>query len=990
MHRLFVMVLLVVAVHTPLVLAQGLQTGTITGVVQSADHVPLAGATVSVTSPELLGRRTAMTDVNGVYIIKGLSPGTYAVAFEIANFQPATREGVEITVGATADLNTTMTLLGRTETVTVTATVPSPVATVAFSQAYTKRDVDLLPVGRRPQDIAELAPGLTNVTPNPSQVTISGATAFDNVFMVNGVDIDDNLFGSPHGLYIEDAIAETNILTGGISAEYGRFTGGVINIITKSGGNSFSGSVRENFSNPTWIRQTPREQASNITHADVLSKTSEGTFGGPLVNDRLWFFAAGRYLGSDTPQTFVLSEASTTRHDVNKRGELKFTGSLASGHTLSADYTNNSLVQTNVFSLNSSSLDPSVLINPSTPNTLFVSNYNGVIARQYFAMLQYSQKENAFEGAGGTNPALSASPFRTRGVTPGIAANLLYAAPFFSALDPEQRNNRQFTGSVSRTLSSRKGGTHDLKAGGEYFRSQRTGGNSQSATGYVFQADYVQSDGKPVYDSAGTPIPNFVPSTNMGLQGQINDAMAAANRGNYGLGGQIPGVLVNDRPQRAAMGPNGKVLAQQMGSSTSASPNGMSSPTVPIGAGPGGMGGAANADFDSLIDLIVSTVSTDTWAENGGGQAEIRPFPTNLSLVVSQTQAVHEQIADLLQQLRRLQDLQVTIEVRFIQLNDSFFERIGIDFNVKQEDTGVNANNVNQFQPVNPLGHSNTVGVQKQQTGNFPTFTSDLAIPFNQGSFGLTQLPPFGPQTTGAGLNFGFAILSDIEAYFLVEAAQGDTRTNVLNAPKVTLFNGQQAFVADATQRPFVVGVIPVVGEFASAQQPVIVVLNEGTMMTIQAVVSDDRRYVRMTIVPFFTQIGNVDTFTFEGASSSTSSSSTTDNDDDGKTDKKDNSDSKNSSGVTVQLPSFSFVSVVTTVSVPDGGTVLLGGIKRLSEGRNEFGVPLLSKVPYINRLFKNVSIGRRTNSLMMMVTPRIIIQEEEEERLGVSTPTAP
>src|SRR5213075_1217618 len=94
----------------------------------------------------------------------------------------------------------------------------------------------------------------------------------------------------------------------------------------------------------------------------------------------------------------------------------------------------------------------------------------------------------------------------------------------------------------------------------------------------------------------------------------------------------------------------------------------------------------ANADFDSLIDLIVSTVSTDTWAENGGGQAEIRPFPTNLSLVISQTQAVHEQIADLLQQLRRLQDLQVTIEVRFIRLNDSFFERIGIDFNFKIED----------------------------------------------------------------------------------------------------------------------------------------------------------------------------------------------------------------------------------------------------------------------------------------------------------------
>jgi general secretion pathway protein D len=242
----------------------------------------------------------------------------------------------------------------------------------------------------------------------------------------------------------------------------------------------------------------------------------------------------------------------------------------------------------------------------------------------------------------------------------------------------------------------------------------------------------------------------------------------------------------------------------------------------------------------------------------------------------------------------------------------------------------------------------------------------------------------FDPNTAAS---LGFAILSDIEAFFLIQAAQGDSRTNILQAPKVTLFNGQQAFVADATQRPFVVGVIPVVGEFAAAQQPVIVVLNEGTMMTIQAVVSDDRRYVRMTIVPFFTQIGDVDTFTFEGSTSSTSSSSSTDNDDDGKNEKKDDSKNDAHSGVTVQLPSFSFISVVTTVSVPDGGTVLLGGIKRLAEGRNEFGVPLLSKIPYVNRLFKNVGIGRATNSIMMMVTPRIIIQEEEEEKLGIAAP---
>src|SRR5262249_49891080 len=82
-----------------------------------------------------------------------------------------------------------------------------------------------------------------------------------------------------------------------------------------------------------------------------------------------------------------------------------------------------------------------------------------------------------------------------------------------------------------------------------------------------------------------------------------------------------------------------------------------------------------------------------------------------------------------------------------------------------------------------------------------------------------------------------------------------------------------------------------------------------------------------------------------------------------------------------VQQPVVNSVLITTTVAVPDGGTVLLGGLKRLSEGRNEFGPPVLSKIPYLDRLFRNVGYGREVQNLMMMVTPRIIINEEEEIR---------
>lgn len=465
------------------------------------------------------------------------------------------------------------------------------------------------------------------------------------------------------------------------------------------------------------------------------------------------------------------------------------------------------------------------------------------------------------------------------------------------------------------------------------------------------------------------PIPNFVPSYNMGLPGAIRAAQASMPYGQqFGGSGTVPlTVMAQNELQPstisplalAQMGPNGTIPSMASGARAQ----------QPLGFGPGGLGGGVAADFDSLIELITSTIAPESWDEVGGPGA-VSPYQGNLSLVISQTQEIHEQIADLLEQLRRLQDLQVTIEVRFITINDNFFERIGIDFDFDIDDNSNSARTGNI-----PDDGSPSVVVGLDPTGQI---TTDGDLSFTQGSFAST-VPQFGGFDPATAANFGFAILSDIEVFFLLQAAQGDSRTNVLQAPKVTLFNGQQAFVSDTTQRPFVTSIIPVVGDFAAAHAPVIVVLSEGTSLSVQAVVSNDRRFVRLTLVPFFSQIGNVEEFTFNGKKRTIKGNQ----DDDPDTDDQDIVVIEE--GTTVQLPTFAFTTVTTTVSVPDGGTVLLGGIKRLQEGRNERGLPLLSKVPYVSRLFKNVGIGRTTQSLMMMVTPRIIIQEEEESKLGIN-----
>ena len=517
------------------------------------------------------------------------------------------------------------------------------------------------------------------------------------------------------------------------------------------------------------------------------------------------------------------------------------------------------------------------------------------------------------------------------------------------------------------------------------------------------------------------PVPNFS-SDGLGITGALREGYSRVNLRNslsVQTGPPPTGITSASAGGDGSIGGSNLAQFQPLGGNASAAG---STPSIPFGAS---SGGGAQADFSSLINLIQQTVAPTTW-NTVGGQGAIQPFDTNLSLVVSQTQEVHEEIVDLLDQLRRLQDLQVTIEVRFISLNDTFFERIGVDFDFNIQSgvsqplnmTAVPTQGGGSAYPTDlglqarPGGPTQTIGLDP--TGNPGVSLSPNAgnnspnyfsLPFRQNSFGAGGVPslPGLPDPTTSAANFGFAILSDIEAYFLIQAAQGNTRSNVMQAPKVTLFNGQQAFVSDTRQRPFVTSVVPVVGDFAAAQQPVITVLSEGTAVNVQAVVSNDRRFVRLTLVPFFSQIGNVQEFTFEGERSTKSKSS------DEKTGPDANTGNVgpiplaaglnfgsaqsseleiSSNGTTIQQPEFIFTTVTTTVSVPDGGTVLLGGIKRLREGRNEFGVPILSKVPYINRLFKNVGLGRTTDSLMLMVTPRIIIQEEEEDKLlGVRAP---
>jgi len=233
------------------VAAQGNPTGTISGRVTDPDGLPVPGVLVTIASPALQGVRTATTSTNGDYILPFLPVGEYEVKFALQGFNTLTRPKVAVSMAATLTVDATLMLQAVTETITVASQPTDIVPTVTIASNFKKDMLEWLPVGRTLNAAVLLAPGVAGNGPS-GNIMMAGALSFESQYLVNGVVINENLRGQALSLFIEDAIQETKVSTGAISAEYGRFGGGVVNMITKSGGNTFSGSFRTTFNNDGW------------------------------------------------------------------------------------------------------------------------------------------------------------------------------------------------------------------------------------------------------------------------------------------------------------------------------------------------------------------------------------------------------------------------------------------------------------------------------------------------------------------------------------------------------------------------------------------------------------------------------------------------------------------------------------------------------------------------------------------------------------------
>ncbi len=216
-------------------------TGGLAGRLTDANGGALPGVTVEVKSPALQGTRAAVSERDGTYRFALLPPGEYTVTFRLEGLAPESRRNVTVSLGKDTSLDVTMRPAAVSAEIVVSATAPVlDTTSTTLGTNLNARAIETLPTGRNYASVVQVTPGVSSdANPgNPSQSTISvyGSSGAENSFFIDGMNTTNVEYGFQGKELNFEFISEVDVKTGGYEAEYGRSTGGIINVITKSGG----------------------------------------------------------------------------------------------------------------------------------------------------------------------------------------------------------------------------------------------------------------------------------------------------------------------------------------------------------------------------------------------------------------------------------------------------------------------------------------------------------------------------------------------------------------------------------------------------------------------------------------------------------------------------------------------------------------------------------------------------------------------------------
>ncbi|MBZ0112794.1 MAG: TonB-dependent receptor [Thermoanaerobaculia bacterium] len=273
-------------------------TGRLAGEARDSTGAALPGVIVTVQSPSQIGgTQTTTTDGDGAFQYPRLTPGVYVVRLDLDGFVSQERSAVEVRLNGTTELHVTMASASFGDEVIVTTETPVvDTEQVSMTQTYTEEFLQATSIGSTNRSYNSVFDQAAGATSSGGNAMVFGSTTDENTYLVDGIDTTDPVTAT-FGIQLNfDAIQEMAFHTGGFEAEFGRATGGVVNVITKSGGNAFSGTLDGRY------RDTSFTQSGD--HFDPDSSKNEqldvnATLGGPILQDKFWFFLAGQVFDAE-------------------------------------------------------------------------------------------------------------------------------------------------------------------------------------------------------------------------------------------------------------------------------------------------------------------------------------------------------------------------------------------------------------------------------------------------------------------------------------------------------------------------------------------------------------------------------------------------------------------------------------------------------------------------------------------------------------------
>jgi hypothetical protein len=510
-------------------------TAKIFGVVQLEDGSLVPGVNVEATSPKLVGKTTAVTDENGVFRLVNLSPGTYKVVFSLQGFQTIVQENIKLSVEQTLNLKINMKLGNIEEAITITGQAQIDVKSTSKGMTLTKEVFQSLPKGRNFDSLIAAIPGVVQEDDLLGGTSIDGASGDENMYYVDGVNTN-NLVNGLSGQKVNlDFVDEVQIKSSGYQAEFGGSLGGVINVISRSGGNEFHGEAIGYMSSSklqTKERDILDEAQLDTTGAhpvyyypfnkyvgqDTWNRYEGGfNLGGPILKNKLWFFGSFMpgYFTRDRILDYEL-QGSDLKRTINRKetqynGIFKLTSQIAKNLRATAGFVNasrkylgdndtNRLLPYSYSASKTSKYDAGWTIPNMTVNGTIDWNASNSLMMSVRGGWFKTDQINSALPIGDTTPRYRFSveqPYgyipSTNSMFPEISANLVHAGGWTNKTAAENAGiqsmlRERINVNYDATYFAQLAGEHSFKAGFQFIRQGQNVSNNSATGPYVLFA----------------------------------------------------------------------------------------------------------------------------------------------------------------------------------------------------------------------------------------------------------------------------------------------------------------------------------------------------------------------------------------------------------------------------------------------------------------------------------------------------------------------